>query len=144
MVLKLVSGVLQMFCGPYPNRKYGFSFPVGFWKVVARVPVGGSDLFTLIDFFSWSKIFFKCFIQDLFCWLLTYVYCIYRTFFYWYLNLYSGVLEIFLWAVSKLYMQLRFPPRFVGVSVLWFHLLSSIDWLTSSQPYQFHLIGFGG
>ena len=29
-----------------------------------------SDLFASIDFFSWSKIFFKLFVQDFFCWFL--------------------------------------------------------------------------
>ena len=64
-------------CGPYPNRTYGFSSPAGLWKVVARVTVGCSELFTSIDWFAWSKISFNFFVQAFFFLSLTCFYHLY-------------------------------------------------------------------
>ena len=52
--------------GPYPNRKYIFASSAGFWKVVARVTVGCSELFALVDVFFLSKISFELLVQSLF------------------------------------------------------------------------------
>ena len=52
---KMYSSVTANFCGPYLNSKYWFSSSVGLWKVVKRVPVEYSELFTSIYCFAWSK-----------------------------------------------------------------------------------------
>ena len=68
---------LKIFSGLYPNRTYGFSSPAGLWKVVARVTVGCSELFTSIDWFAWSKISFNFFVQAFFFLSLTCFYHLY-------------------------------------------------------------------
>ena len=68
---KLSSVELQIVCGLYPNRTFGFSSPAGLWKVMDRVLVGCSDLLASIYCFAWSKIYFKIFVHTLFCWFLT-------------------------------------------------------------------------
>ena len=65
---------LGVVIGTYANLTYVSSFPAGLWKVMARFPVGCSDMFALIYWFAWSKISFKLFIQYLLCWFLTCVY----------------------------------------------------------------------
>ena len=52
----------QISCRPYPNWTYRFASPTVLWKVVVRVMVGCSDLFSSIDLFSWYKIPFKLFV----------------------------------------------------------------------------------
>ena len=77
------------------------------------VPVGCSDLFISIYWFSWSKISFKFFVKSFFCWLLTFVYHIHWISIHWSWNLYSGVLANFQWAVSKPDIQSCFLRSFV-------------------------------
>ena len=101
--------------GKYSKRADRFTSSTGLCKVVLRVPVGCSYLFPSIDCFDWSKISFKFFVQALFCWLLYFVYFVYWISVHWYWNLSLGVLENCLWAVSKWYIQLFFPRRFVEV-----------------------------
>ena len=92
---------------------YIFASPVGLWKVVVRVPVGCSYLFASIDCFSLSKPLFELFIQAFFCWFLTCLYHIYCIRFHLSWTLSSDVLENCLWALSKPYICICFPHRFV-------------------------------
>ena len=105
LILKLVSGCVSTF-------SYVFSCSIDLWKVVARVTVGCSDLYVLIDCFYWSKISFKLFVQYLFI-LLNFVYHIYwiNVNFSW--NLFSVVSENCQWDVSKPDIWNFFPCRFV-------------------------------
>ena len=67
-------GVLNCFCGVYPNWTYGFASPTCLWKFGVRSLVECSYFFASIDCFSWYKTTFKFFIQALRGWLLTCVY----------------------------------------------------------------------
>ena len=121
----------QIFCGTYPNRTYRSDYPTCFCKVVVRVLVGFSDLFTSIYCFDLSKISFKLFVQVLFYSLLTYLYHIHCISTHWSWNLSSVVLENWQWVVSKPDIRNFFPCRFVecrgkGSGFFWFHLPSSI------------------
>ena len=91
----------------------GVLFPCSFSKVVARVPVGCSDLFPSIYWFAWSKISSTFLVQAFFCWLLTCLYNIYRSRIHlsWILSL--GVLENCYWALYKPDIRIFSPRRFV-------------------------------
>ena len=106
--------VLEKFLWAISKPDIQISSPAGFWKVMARVTVGCSDLFASIYWFAWSKISFKFFVQALFCWFLTCVYFIYCIVVHWSWNLSLSVLETFLRKVSKPGIQLWLPCRFVG------------------------------
>ena len=70
---KIYSGVFEkMYVERIEIRTYGFASPEGTWKIVARVPVGCSYLFTSIYCFACSKIYFKLFVQFFFfvCWIV--------------------------------------------------------------------------
>ena len=125
---------------------------------MARVLVGYSEVFASIDSFAWSKISFKFFFQYLFCWLLTCVNHIYWIRVYWYLNVFSGVLSNFQRDISKPYIWICFPYRFVegcgeGSSFCDFTCChqyidwiqgntSRLLWLASSQSYQCFPVDF--
>ena len=100
---------LKTFYGPYPNWTYGFSSTADVWKVVARVPVGCSDLLASIDWYTLSKMSFDFFVQTFFCWLLACVYHIYWIIVHWPWILSLGVIANFQWSVSKLDMQISSP-----------------------------------
>ena len=104
---------LQIVYGIYPNRKYGFYSPVGFWNVLTRVPVMYSDFFNSIDCFAWSKTPFNLLVQRLFYWLLTCVHHIYWISVHLSWNLFSGEIEKFVWEVSKPDIWVWFTHRFV-------------------------------
>ena len=59
------------------------------------------------------KISFKSFVQAFFCWFLTCVYHIYWINIHWYWNLSAGVIANCKWAVSKPYIRIYFPSRFL-------------------------------
>ena len=102
---------LKIVSRPYPNWTYRVASPVDFGKVMVEVPVGCSDLFSSIDWFYWSKISFKFFVQSFF---LNCVYHIYWISVYWSWNLSSNVLKNCLWDISKPDISILFPRRFVG------------------------------
>ena len=104
---------LKIFCGPYPNRKYGFASPAGLSKVMARVLVECNRLFKLIDCFNWSKISLKLFTYTFFLLLLTYVYWNYCIRVHWSWNMLLGVIKNCLLSVYKSDIGIFFPIRFV-------------------------------
>ena len=123
---------LEIVCGAYPNRKFGFASPAGLWKVVVRVMIECNCLLMLIDCFDWYKISFKFFVKALFCWLLTYVYCIYWIRVHWSWNLSLGVFANFLRAVSKSDIQIPPPQRFVegrGEGAIYVIAFVIVNWL---------------
>ena len=63
--------------------------------------------------FRVSKISFNIFVQSFFCWLLNFVYRIYRINIHWSWNVSLGVIENCQWAISKPYIRIFFPCRFV-------------------------------
>ena len=131
----------KCFCGPYTNKTYGIYPPAVLRNVMEIVTVGCSCFFKSINRFYWTKTSFKIIYQDFFCWFLTFVFLIDRigVFLFWKLSL--GVLEKFLWAVSKLYTHFFSPTglRKVGVRVLvvWFQFSSLIYWMSERQSSQF-------
>ena len=118
---------LKIVCGMYTKRTYGFNPHTGMCIFVVRVPVGCSDLFASIDWFDWSIISFKLFVQAFFYWLLTCVYHMYWISVHWSWNLYLGVLANHQWTISKLDICICFYHRLVE------DLSSSIHWLASRQ-----------
>ena len=85
------------------------------------------------------KISIKLFIKYFFCWFLTCVYHIYCIRIHWSWNLSLGVLENFQWAVSKLYIWIFYPHRFLegcgeGASFCDFTCShQNIDWFQGSS-----------
>ena len=104
---------LKIVCGMYPNQTYIFASPTGLWKVVVRVLVGFSYLLSSFDWFVWSKISFKLFVQDFFSWFLTCVYHIDCIIIHWSWNFSSDVIANFQWSVSKPDIWVCFPCGFV-------------------------------
>ena len=96
----------------------------------------GVHFFAWIDFFDWSKISSKFFVQAFFCWLLTCVYCIYLISVHWYWNLSSGVIANYLWAISKPDIHILFLCMFVegrGRGSGWLFRLVFFNWLIYIQ-----------
>ena len=69
---------LQIVCGTYPKKTCVFTSPSGLWKVLTRVPVGCSELFAPIDFFTLSILSFKYFFKPSFveCWLVCIIFIV--------------------------------------------------------------------
>ena len=63
--------MIANFLWTYPNQIDLFAYPAGLNKAVEKVPIGCSYLLTSIDYFYFSKVYFKFIIKDIFCWLLT-------------------------------------------------------------------------
>ena len=112
---KLSAGVLSNCLWVVYKPDIRIYFPWRFVGVFFMVSVGCSELFTSIYWFSWYKIPFNFFVQSFFCWFLTCVYHIYWINIRWSWKLSSGVLENFQWDVSKPYIRICFPCRFVEV-----------------------------
>ena len=72
-----------------------------------------SHLFASFDYFAWSKISFKLFVQSSFCWLLTCVYHIYWISVHLSKNLSLGVLENCQCDISKPAIRILFPHSFM-------------------------------
>ena len=121
-------------CGAYPNHIYIFSFPAGFWQVVTRVTVACNLLLILIYYFDWSNISFKLFSQDFLCRFLTCLFFIYWISVHWSWNLSLGLIENFLWVVSKPGIRIWFPWSYVevhGEGVGCVAALLIINWLNA-------------
>ena len=64
------SGVISNFLWYISKWTYWFASPSVLCKFVTRVPVKCNYLFMSINFFDWSKIYFKIFTQDFVdCWI---------------------------------------------------------------------------
>ena len=105
----LSMGVLESFLWSVYKPDIWICFPYKFVYVCGK----GSVWVFIIDFFSWSKMSFKLFVQAFFCWFLTCVYNIYCISVHCSWNLSLVVLANFQWTVSNLEIFICFPCRFL-------------------------------
>ena len=110
---KFSSSVIETLCGPYPNWTYAFASPTGLWKAMVRVTVGCSDPFSKTDCFYWYKTSFKSFVQAFFLLLLMCMYNFFGIIINWSWKFSLNVIENCQLDVSKLYIWIYSPHRFV-------------------------------